>query len=321
MEVAVDVVLDGGDVELGEDLGEFFLVLVGHAGAEGIGVAGHDQKGLYRVVGEGVAGGVEADAGAGAGGDFDDLEVEGLEGFEKTEVGGGFDGDGVAGFGDGAEGEVEGFGAADGDDEFVVGKGAAGLEVAAGDLAGEGVVGPVHRVAAEEGGVVAADGGKGAGEFLGGEEGGVGAGGAEGDVGGVRGEGEDLGGEVVDADVAGLGHGLGHARLGRGAGQAGADVVAGLGAGFDEAAVFEEGVGLEDGGDADVALEGHAADGGEPVAGAQGALVDEMLEGAREFDVERRGGGERLDHGDGGGATDREHRAKRRDGAGVAAQN
>ena len=137
MEVAVDVVLDGGDVELGEDLVEFFFVLVGHAGAEGIRVTGHDQEGLDVVVREGVAGGVEADAGAGSGGDFDDLEVEGLKGFEETEVGGRLDCDGVTRFGDGTEGEVEGFGAADGDDEFIVGDRAAGLQVAAGDLAGE----------------------------------------------------------------------------------------------------------------------------------------------------------------------------------------
>lgn len=127
----------------------------------------------------------------------------------------------------------------------------------------------------------------------------------------------------VDADVAGFGHGLGDARFGRGAGQAGADAVAGRGAGFDEAAVFEDRIGWEDGGEADVALQGHAADGEEPVAGAQGGLVDEVLEGARELDVERRGrgGGERLDHGDGErerpGAEGKAARRSRRSGAGL----
>ena len=123
--------------------------------------------------------------------------------------------------------------------------------------------------------------------------------GAEGNVARIGGEHDDLGGEVVDADVAGLGHGLGHARFKGGAREARADVVAGLRAGFDAAAVFEKGVGLEDGGDAHVALERHAADRGEAVAGTQRALIDELLERAREFDVEGRGtgGGERLDHG------------------------
>jgi hypothetical protein len=176
-----------------------------------------------------------------------------------------------------------------------------GLKVAAGDLAGERVVGPVHRVAAEEGGVVAADGGEDAGELLGGKQGVVGAGGAEGHVARVDGEGEDLGGEVLHADVARAGHGFGHAGLGGVGREAGPHIVAGLGAGLDPAAVLEQAVGLEDGGDGDIALEGHAADRGEAVAGAESALLDELLEGARELDVERRGGGGRegLDHGRG----------------------
>lgn len=84
--------------------------------------------------------------------------------------------------------------------------------------------------------------------------------------------------------------------------QSRAHVIAGLWARFDPAAVLEDGVVLEHGGDTHIALQRHAADARQPVAGPERALLDELREGTRELDVERRGGGGRqgLDHGSSG---------------------
>ena len=125
------------------------------------------------------------------------------------------------------------------------------------------------------------------------------AGRAEGQVTRIGGVHEHLRGEVVDADVTRPGHRPGHARLGRVAGQARPHVIAGLRARFEKATAFEKRVGLEHGGDAHVALQRHAADGGHAMTGAQRALLDELLQRIGEASVERRGFGrdERLDHG------------------------
>ena len=162
---------------------------------------------------DGVAQFVEADALARRGRDLERAEVEALDDFEETEVGGRLDRDGVAGLGDGAQAEVERLGAAGGDDEFVVRERHAGLQVAPGDLAGERLVAAVHAGAADQRGIAAGDGAEDARELLGGEKAVVRAGRAEGHVVGLEGELQDLGGEIVDADVGRLGHGLGHARL------------------------------------------------------------------------------------------------------------
>jgi len=250
-------------------------------------------------VGERLAGGVEAEAGARVGRDFEDAEVEALDRVEKPEVGGRLERDGVAGLGDGTEREIERLGAADGDDEFVVTQRAAGLEITAGDFARQRVVGGIHRVTAEERGVVAADGGEDAREFLRGEERMVRTGGAEGNVARVDGQGQHLGGEVVHADIAWLGHRAGHAWLGGVARQPRADIVTRLRTRLHPAAVFEECVGLEHSRDAHIALERHPADGRQPVAGAQGPLFDQLFEGTGQLNIERRRCGcrEGLDHG------------------------
>jgi hypothetical protein len=302
MQVAVDVVLDGGHVEVGQEPVKAPLLVVGHAGAERVLKTRHHDHGLHFVMSEGLAQGGEIDAGARLGWHLEGAQAEALDRFEEAEIGGSLERHGVARAGDGAQREVDGLATAHGDHEFVVRERRAGQQVAAGDLAGERIEGPRHGVATEHGGVVAAHGAEDAREFLRGEKGVVRAGGAEGHVARVGGVHEHLRGEIVDADVAGSGHRSGHAWLGRVARQAWTHVVAGLRTGLEETAAFEQRVGLQYGGDADVALQRHASHGGHAVAGAQCALLDELLQGVGETGVERSGLGrdERLDHGGSG---------------------
>jgi hypothetical protein len=84
----------------------------------------------------------------------------------KPKVGWRLDGHGVAGLRHGPQREIERLRAADGDDELVVAERAAGLEIAAGNLAGERIVGEVHRIATEERGIVPAHRGEDSRELL-----------------------------------------------------------------------------------------------------------------------------------------------------------
>ena len=166
----------------------------------------------------------------------------------------------------------------------------AGEEITTRDFAGQRFIGPVHHIAADEVRIAAADRAKQSGKFPGGEQRVVRAGGGERDVIGILGELPHPRHQVAQADVGGPGHGPGHARFGDTEQRARAHIIAALRPGLEIAAVLEQHVGLQDGGDAHAALEGHAADRRHAVSGAQGVLLNEPQQRCGDSCIERPGG-------------------------------
>ena len=117
-----------------------------------------------------------------------------------------------------------------------------------------------------------------------------------------------LRGQVAQADIGGPRHGPRHAGLGHAEERARPHVVAALRPRLKVAAVLEQRVGLQHGGDAHSALERHAPHGRHAVARPQRVLLDEPEQRRREFGVERLGR-------DSGGRPLRRPEAGRRRGA------
>ncbi|OQB92766.1 MAG: hypothetical protein BWX86_01779 [Verrucomicrobia bacterium ADurb.Bin122] len=253
--------------------------------------AWHREQGFHGIVLQCLAECLQIYAAAWIAGDFEYAKAEALQGFEKAKISGSFDRDGVARLGDGAQRQIDRLGAADGDDELVVVERGAGLEISAGDFAGERLVGAVHRIAAEERGVVAHDRAEDAREFPVGKEGGIGAGGTEREKLRVFALGYNRGGEIVVAYVSRPGHRPCHPGLGDLGKQFGAHVVTRLWAGFEEASVFEHRVGLEHRGNAHIPLHSHAPYRWDTMPWAKRALIYKGLQRISEGCVKRSGAG------------------------------
>ena len=155
---------------VGEEAAQAFLLRVRHAGAQRILKARHDQDGLDVILLERRAQGVQADPLSRVGRNLQCLEVQALDGIEKPEVGGRLQCDDISRARDGAQAEIDGFRAADRDDQFVVIERCVGEEIAPRDFAGQRLVGPIHGVPADHGRIAPADGPEQPGEFPGGEQ-------------------------------------------------------------------------------------------------------------------------------------------------------
>ncbi len=273
-EVGVDVVFNEGDVGLADHGDEAAAVFFGHDGAEGVVDGGDEDDGFDEVFGEDDFEGVQRGAGAGMGGDFEGFEAEHFEGLENAPVCWGFDGDGIAGFGDGAKAEVDGFECSAGDDDVVWGEGTASTDVPAGDLPAKAEHSGWGGVGGGEEGLRAADGVHHGVDFFHAPIGDSTVGGAHGDGAGLTKFCEEEEAEIADSDDgSGFGR-AGHLGFGDVLSSKSADIEAGLRARLEAATIFEEAIGGNDGGDGDFELDAEGANGGGACPDGDSAAVD-----------------------------------------------
>src|SRR6185369_14242376 len=274
--IAVDVIFDQGDLIFGEHLHQALLFFVGHATAERVAEVRRENAGFDPAALQTRFQLVEADAMTGEGRDFTDAHAERLDDLQDAEEGGGLDGDDVTGFGDRAQAEVEGFGGPDGGNDIIGSEHAAGFHGAPGDLDPESMVsrGRIETVGRDR--RTAPDRGGDAIELTQREQFGGRQGGAQADEIGIAPGLDDLENQVADLDLDGSPGGLGHGRFGRWSPALPANVIPGLGPGFDDAAAFEQPVSLHDRGDADLLLLAAFANGRHAFPGAKRAVFDQF---------------------------------------------
>ena len=295
-QIAINVVFDERDFAGGEHLNEFLFLLVRHATPKGITVVEGEDAGFDATGSEALFEFIKADAFARISGNFADAHAERFNDLQNAKERGRFDGDNVAGIGDGAKAKVEGFSRTDGGDDVVGRKQAAGFEGASGNLDAKSAAAGRRIVRMCLHGRAAANGCHHAGEFFERKKFSAGQRRAELYEAWIASRFDDLHDQVADLDLNRARSGVGHCGLGRGRPPAGANIIAGLGASFEDAAVFKQSIRLSDSGNADVLLLAAFANGRDALAWTQGAVLDEFGDAEGDlfikdfFAVQLRGG-------------------------------
>ena len=286
--IGVDIVFNQGDVGAARHGDEAGSVFFGHDTAERIVDRGDQYHGFDKVLVENHLQGFERRAGARMGGDFQGFDAEHFDGLKDAPVGWGFDGDGVAGQGASAYGEMNGFECAGGDDDVIGRKCAAGADVPARDLLPKAWHAGGRRVGCGEKRLRPADGIHQRMHGLGGpiRDGAVGC--AQRDGSGLAEFGDQQQAQIGDGDGAGGVGWAGHSRLGDGFPPEGADIEAGLWPRLEPAAILEHAIGGDHRGDRYLELGGERADRWRAATDGEGAAIDHVDELCRNLLVKRQ---------------------------------
>ncbi len=118
-QLAVDIVLDDLDIEIRGQLQQLLLACVRHAAAQRVAQPRGQHQRLDRPLARGQLQGLDAQAGIGIAGYFDDLQPQQIGQLQQAVIAGRFGGDQIARTGQDTQGHLQGIDATMGDDDLV----------------------------------------------------------------------------------------------------------------------------------------------------------------------------------------------------------